>query len=303
MKKILLTASAIALIPASASAQLLGGGLGGGIGGTLGGTLDSTIGAPLGSTIERTTKTVRGTVDGTASTDGDQSVNAREGRVSASRSANGSITGSTASLASLPVPALGSMVNGSASGNANAQGNADAQLIGTDAVTGAVAPIAGQAQNIAASATARATSTATAAANTAVSSVPTPGLPALPALPAMGSANASGSAEGNGSASLMSSPLAVAGSAASAAQGAANVAPGMPVMTPDGASLGQVTGIVADGRGQVEQVVVSQGNVTRTLPAGMFSATGNALVAGEAQGAASAANSAERVQPEGGEAN
>ena len=73
----------------------------------------------------------------------------------------------------------------------------------------------------------------------------------------------------------------------------------MPVMTPDGASLGKVEQIVANGRGEVEQVVVTQGNVTRTLPAGMFTATGNALVAGEANGEASA----ERTQPASEEAN
>ena len=82
--------------------------------------------------------------------------------------------------------------------------------------------------------------------------------------------------------------------------------PGMPVMTPEGASLGKVDQIVADGSGQVQQLVVTQGNVTRTLPAGMFTATGNALIAGEAQGEASAqsAQDAEpEAAPEGGEAN
>ena len=47
-------------------------------------------------------------------------------------------------------------------------------------------------------------------------------------------------------------------------------------MTPDGASLGKVREVIANGRGEVEQVVVKQGKVTRTLPAGMFSASGNA---------------------------
>ena len=44
---------------------------------------------------------------------------------------------------------------------------------------------------------------------------------------------------------------------------------------------------------EVEQVVVKQGKVTRTLPAGMFSASGNALVAGNASGTAAA----ESAQP------
>lgn len=44
--------------------------------------------------------------------------------------------------------------------------------------------------------------------------------------------------------------------------------------------------MVANGRGEIQQVVVKQGKVTRALPAGMFSASGNALVAGEARGEA-----------------
>ena len=82
MKKLIITVSAIALIPAAANAQLLGGGgLGGGLGGSLGGTLNS----PIGSTLDTATRSVRSTVDSTvrgdAATDGDQSVNARDGSV------------------------------------------------------------------------------------------------------------------------------------------------------------------------------------------------------------------------------
>jgi hypothetical protein len=61
----------------------------------------------------------------------------------------------------------------------------------------------------------------------------------------------------------------------------------MPVATPSGASLGQVEQIVANGRGEVQQVVVRQGDISRTLPANMLSANGNALIAGEASGGAS----------------
>lgn len=285
MKKLILTAGAasiIALVPGAASAQLLGGG--GGLGGGIGGTLNSTI----GSTIDTATRSVRGTVDstvtGSAATDGEQSVDARGGSVSASRSANGSIAGSTASLADLPVPALGSMASGSANGQASGSGNANAQLVGTDAVTGTLAPVAGQAR----SAAGRAVGTARGLANSA----PTPGVPSL------GGASASGEGSGSGSASLMSTPLAVAGTAAAAGSGAASVAPGMPVMTTEGASLGEVRQVIADSRGQVQQVVVQQGRVTRTLPAGMFSASGGALFAGNAEGAAEAGNEpADRPQP------
>lgn len=76
-----------------------------------------------------------------------------------------------------------------------------------------------------------------------------------------------------------------------------SVAPGMPVMTPDGASLGKVREVIANGRGEVRQVVVKQGKVTRTLPAGMFTASGNALVAGEAQGSAGKSAPAAEAAP------
>lgn len=270
MKKLLLTASLLALIPSAASAQLLGGG---GLGGGLGGTIGGTLGGDIGSTVDRTTSSVRGTIDKTVSTEGDQSVDAKSGKVEARRSAKGSASASTASLADLPVP---SVFSGSANGTGSADGNANAQLIGTDTVTGTTAPVVGRAQMVAGTATGRAAS----AAQDATSSVPGPSLPSL------GGASAGGEGSGSATGSLMATPLAVAGSAAGRGNGTATVTPGMPVMTPDGASLGKVKEVIADGRGQVQQVVVKQGKVTRTLPAGMFSANGNALVTGEAQGEA-----------------
>ena len=68
MNKLLLAASAFALIPTAASAQLLGGP------GLLG---TGNIGGTLNSTVDTTTRTVRGTVDGNGSTSGEQSVDAR----------------------------------------------------------------------------------------------------------------------------------------------------------------------------------------------------------------------------------
>lgn len=282
MKKLLLIATAVALVPSAASAQLLGGG---GLGGSLGGGLGGTV----GSTIDSSTRTVRGPVDSTVrgSTRGDQSVNARDGSVSASRSAEGSANASSASLADLPVPA---MFSSSASGNGSADGSANAQLIGTDAVTGAVAPVTGRARESARGVAESTTSTARGLASAA----------RTPALPASGGGSVTGAGAGSGMGSLTAAPLAVAGSAAGQGNGAATVTPGMPVMTPDGASLGKVRQIVADSRGQVQQVVVQQGRVTRTLPAGMFSASGNALIAGEAQGEATGG---ERPETESGTAN
>lgn len=147
MKKILFAAATFALIPATAQAQLLGGGgLGGGLGGTLGGSLGGTLGGglerPVGGTLERTSRTVRGTVDASGSTSGTQSVDARRGTVAAERSANGSIIASTTSLADIVVPPSSQMAQASGQGAANGQGSAGAQLIGTDAVTGTLAPIA-----------------------------------------------------------------------------------------------------------------------------------------------------------------
>lgn len=280
MNKIILIASALVLVPGAAQAQLLGGGggLGGGLGGGFGGT--------LGGTIERTTTTVRSTaestISGQGSTRGSQSVDARKGSVQAERSAEGSITGSTASLADLVVPPMGGMTeaggNGSASGQGNA--NANAQLFGTDAVTGTLAPVTGRGKEFAGNAMGTVQGAASQASGTA------PGLvPSVPtSAPASASGEGSGSASGNGSASLAGPVFAAAGSAAAAGQGAFEVSRGMPVMTPDGASLGEVRGIVANNRGEVEQIVVQQGKITRELPAGMFSASGNALVAGEARG-------------------
>lgn len=275
MKKILIAAATVALIPAAAQAQLLGGGgLGGALGGTLGSTLGGTLGGgierPVGGSLERTTRTVRGSAEANGSTSGTQSVDARRGTVSAQRSANGSVLASTASLADIVVPPAGTMTEAQGSGTASGQGSAQAQLIGTDALTGAVAPIAQGMR---------------ARAGEAFSSVRGTTMPA--------GATAAGSGAGSASGSLLASPLAVAGSAAAAGDGAAMVSRGMPVTLADGSSLGKVKEVVANSRGEVEQIVVKQGNVTRSLPAGMFSASGNALVLAETGSTAAAPKSAE----------
>lgn len=297
MNKFILAASAFALIPTVAHAQLLGGG---GLGGSVGGALDGTLRGSIPTTIDRTTRSVRGSVDGTVrgqgSTRGSQSVDARRGTVSAERSAEGSITGSTASLTDLAIPSLSGATEASGSGSASGQGSANAQLIGTDAVTGTFAPVTSNAEGLAARAAGNASGTASGIAGLA----PTP---TMPGVPSMGGATGegNGSAGGDASASLLRPFLAVAGSAAAAGEGMASVAPGMPVMTPDGASLGTVHQVVANGRGEVEQVVVQQGEVRRALPAGMLTASGNALVAGEAQGHARAGNT-ERTPRAAGDA-
>ena len=77
-------------------------------------------------------------------------VDARRGTVHAERGAEGSLTGSTASLANLAVPPMGGMGQASGNGSASTNGSANAQLIGTDAVTGTLAPTAGSAKGLAA---------------------------------------------------------------------------------------------------------------------------------------------------------
>lgn len=287
MNKLILAASALALIPAAAQAQLLGGGLGGGLGGSLGGTLDTAARGSISPEIERTTRTVRGTVDGTASTRGSQSVDARRGTVQAERSAEGSLTGTTASLSNLVVPSLGDMAqgSGSGSGSASGSGNANAQLIGTDTLAGSLVPVAGQAQSLGGN-------VAGTAAGTQSGIIGNAPLAGLPAMPMMGDASGEGGglAMLDGAAALARPALAVAGTAAATGEGAATVTPGMPVTTPDGASLGTVREVIANGRGEVQQVVVQQGGVTRELPAGIFSASGNALIVGQAQGNAQASS-------------
>lgn len=282
MKKILFAVATFALVPAGAQAQLLGGGglggaLGGSIGGTLGGTLGGGLERPVGGTVDRTSRTVRGAVDASGSTDGTQSVDARRGTVSAERSANGSIMASTASLADVVVPPASRMAQAGGSGEASGQGSASAQLIGTDAATGA---LTGTAAPIVQGA--RAGSAA------AVSSVRGAAMP--------GEAMVAGSGGGSVTGSLFASPLAAAGSAAAAGEGVATVSRGMLVLLADGSSLGKVKQIVANGRGEVEQVVVKQGKITRALPASMFSASGDALVLTQASGAASPQDTGESAE-------
>lgn len=277
MKNIILAATALALVSAPAQAQLLGGGgLGGGLGGTVGGTLSGSIdrsgGSPLRGTLERTT---RGSVDAAGSTSASQSVDARRGTVAADRSASGSLTGSTASLADLVVPPASSMGSLSGSASGSGQGSANAQLIGTDAVRGAVAPVARGARS---------------AVQDTTASTRNMGL--------AGAGSASGSGSGAAHGSLTGSPLALAGSTAAQGEGMASVRRGMPVMNENGASLGKVRQLIADGRGEVQQVVVKQGSVTRELPANMFSASGNALVVGQASGTAGAAGNDQMVEAE-----
>lgn len=189
-------------------------------------------------------------------------------------SANGEGSGEgqgSASLVTNPIPnALIAPFAASTTGNGNASGNgaASAQLIGADTVSSLVTTAEGQA----------------AGAAQLASSVPGR-LPTAPALPTA-SVTGEGSGDGETTASFMSTPFAVAGSAAGAAQGMTAISPGMAVVSPEGVPMGQVKQIVANNRGEVERVLVSDGDTQHFIPVGDLSASGNALVA--AQGMATA---------------
>lgn len=269
MRNLLLAAAAVTTFATPAHAQLLGGaGLGGGLTGGLNSALD------INSTITRTTDTVASTtagdVNGRASSDGNQSVDRHSGKVEAQRSADLAGAASIGQLASTPIAPIGGLAGGE--GSASGNGEAQAQLIGTDAVRSTAGSLVGQARDTAD----RARSFAAPIVGQASDSVTS-----LPGnLPASGSAGGAGSASGEGSTDFASSTLAVAGSAAGAASGATAITPGMPVTTPGGLPIGEVREIVANSRGEVEQVVVSNGDTTQTMPASSLAASGGALVAG-----------------------
>jgi hypothetical protein len=100
--------------------------------------------------------------------------------------------------------------------------------------------------------------------------------------------NVTGAASGNGSGSadLTSAPLAVAGSAAATGNGTFAVEPGMMIMSPEGVPLGKVREVVANGRGQIEQVVMTAKGARSVIPAGNLAASGNALIFAQTEGSA-----------------
>ena len=279
MKALFFAATALTFIATPAQAQLLGGsgGLSGSIGGTIGTANDTT--SPIRSTtrtVRSTTDSVqsatRGSVNGDATTDGSQNVNRRNGSVSADRNADAGLTGGVSHYTTNPITPFGG--NASGRGQASGNGNAEAQLIGTDSVGSLTNSSASRVQNTAGSARDRARSAAGQTQDSVggLSSAATNGI----------SGNASG--EGNGSGSFTSMPLAVAGSGAAMGQGAFGVAPGMPVFAPSGERIGKVREVVANNRGEIQQVLVA-GKGTRTLiPADQFAASGNALVLGSGEG-------------------
>jgi hypothetical protein len=272
MKRILIAGSALALIAAPASAQLLGGGglggvLGGGgaaggvLGGTLGGFppqagLPSLPGDPIGGTLG-------GSANGSASGSGSAHANRHTGHVDANGHGNANGNGTLNGV--LNTPAASGSGSGHASGSASGGGSASADLIGTDAVRSTAQGVVSQARGTASGVVGNAYSTAGNLAGSA-------------------SGNANGAA--SGSAGYASGALAAAGSAASSAQGAFSVQKGMNVLDTSGDKIGTVRQVIANGQGQVQQLLVKVHGAQATLPASNFSANGNgnAVISAMGQG-------------------
>ncbi|MGI8944385.1 MAG: hypothetical protein ACR2FJ_09195 [Qipengyuania sp.] len=275
-----LAISTLALAAVPAQSQLLGGG--GGVTGTLSGTINSTIRTTT-TTIDSAT---RGSARGSASTRGSQRADARSGSVDLSREIDGDAAASTAQLLSNPIGPVGAQADGA--GSASGSGNAGAQLIGTDAVGALAGQGAAQVRGAASSAQGLAGNAAGGA----------QGMAGGPPATVTGSGSGNGSGSGSATGGLGQSMLAAAGSGAAAGEGAFAIAPGMPVFTPSGAPLVKVREVVADSRGQVQQVVVQSGSARQAIPAGNLTASGSALIAGSGSGSVSSGSEGERPSPE-----
>lgn len=259
MKTILTTTAALLLTAVPAQAQLLGGGgLGGNIGGSLGGTLGG-----MGS-LEMPTRSVetvtRGAGSVAGSTEGSQSVDRKSGRVSANRNGSAQGSGSLDQTVGSPVGNLAGSGSGTAQGTGSA--SADAQLLGTDAVRGLGRSAVGTARGVATTARGAGSS----------------------ALNAAGSASGSASGAASGMFSGAAGQLALAGSAAGQAAGTFDISRGMPVTDDDGDRIGFVTQVIADGRGQVQQLVVQTEDGPATVPAGNFTGSGSLLISAMGEG-------------------
>ncbi|SFP31699.1 hypothetical protein [Qipengyuania nanhaisediminis] len=269
MKTLMLAASALTLIAAPAHAQLLGGGGLSGVTGSINGTVNSTLRAPS----ETLRSTTRGTLRGDASTRGKQNVDRENGNVSIDRSLDTNLDATTSQL--IGTPAGEASGNSSGSANASGSGNANAQLIGTSHVTGAVHGVAGKARE-----------TASTVRNVATPAVGSARERLAGAAGQAGSVAGSANGAGTGSGMIDSGILALAGSGAAQGEGAFSVAPGMPVHLPSGQQLGKVRDIVATRSGEIRDVVVEKKDGLATIPASQLTASGTALIAGEATASA-----------------
>ena len=270
MKTILIATTALAIMAAPASAQLLGRGS---VTGGLGSNLD------VASTVTRGVQTVqsttRSTTEGSARTTGDQSVDRRSGRVKARRNAEASSDSSLASMADLPIGSIDGSASGS--GRASGTGSANAQLIGTDDARGAATRTLDTARS--------ASATGQALAAPAASQART--LPGKAGTLLGGSASGSSAANGEAATNPASGAFAASGSAAAMAEGALAVAPGMPVYSAEGDRIGKVRQVVASRRGEVQQIIVKEREGLRRIPVDQLSASANGRGLVMAEGSAS----------------
>ena len=247
MKAILCSTAALLITAAPAQAQLLGGGLGGQLGGTLRGAGSLNLPTRSVETVTRSAGTVRG------ETEGAQTVDRKSGRVAASRSAQAQGSGSLEQSITAPLGDMGGSASGS--GQARGSGQAEAQLVGTDAVRSVAGNAVGAARGAASQATGVAGSLAE---------------------------GAYGSASGVFSGAA--GQLALAGSAAGQAAGTFDIARGMSVSDEDGEPIGTVSGVIANARGQVQQVVVMTEDGPATVPATNFTGEGSLLISAMSEG-------------------
>lgn len=264
-KTIFLTSAFLfsAAVATSAPAQLLGGGgLGGSLGGALGGSggVTGSLGT-IGRSTDTVTSTTNGTLRGSARAEGSKSVDRKSGKASASGSAAAAGEGALSQTLNTPNRSVDAAGSGGAS--ASKSGSLDAQLIGTDHVRSIAGTARGAAEGTADAAVGHARSAATSAEGQATAG-----------------ANAALGATGNAAAQGQATGLALAGSAVASAQGTLDVAKGTTLYSPDGEKLGKVKQVVADGRGNVEQLLVKVDGQEALLPADSFSASGNMLVTG-----------------------
>jgi len=285
MQKFLIAVSAIALFATPAHAQLLGGsgGLGGVVGGTIGG--GASGGFPdIGGTLERARSSTRGTLDSAGSTSGEQRVDRRSGRVEANRRADARGAAGIGQVVDNPIAPLTG--DASASGSAAGEGNASAQLVGTDAVRGLAGEGAAQASGAAAAGQPTATGLAGPAQGPAQGTAGEAASSSLLTGNLGGSATGDGAATGSANGGLADTMLATAGSAAASGDGAFAVQPGMDVLAPGGEKLGEVSQVIADADGRINEVIVEQGDREVAIPAADLQGNGSALFALDGDGQA-----------------
>lgn len=276
MKMLLITASALTFFTASqAHAQLLSGGGVGQVMGSVTGGATGAIGPVTRPTAPAIESTTRGTARANARTQGRQSVDRERGAVAVDRSIDTGLEATASQLVSAPTGSANA--TGESRANASGSGSASAQLIGTNTLRGVVdnaATSASEGANTLRDRAAPAVGTARQSAN---------GM-------ATQSGAVQGSGQGSGTASL-TGLLAASGSSAAMIEGAFAVAPGMPVIAPNGETIGRVRQVVSDARGRVQEVLVSAGRRQLTIPAADLSAGGSVLVMGEGSASGSVADS------------